>query len=248
MIKSFWTLVRSTTYAAEQEALDRSALLLLEQHIRDAAAGIERAKRALAVAIAQDEAEGKRLDTTLARIGDLEERTTAALVAGREDLATEAAEAIAMMEADRDAMREARAMFAKEIGRLRKDVGSAGHRLNELERGRRIAAAAESVRRIRAGGIRPDSGPVGLAEAEATLSRLRERQAEDVAADAAMETLDIGRAGTTIADRLEAEGFGRRTKPTAAAVLERLRQRQASQAHTNQAQPNQTHTNQESAS
>ena len=225
MSKSFWTLLRGAVHAAEQDAIDRSALLILDQHIRDAAAGIERAKRALAVAIAQDEAEGKRLDSTLARIADLEERAAAALAAGREELATEAAEAIAMMEADRDAIREARSLFAREIARLRRDVAGASHRLNELERGRRIAHAAEAVRRLRSGGVRPDHGAIGLAEAEATLRRLRERQAEEAAADAALQTLDAGTAGNSIADRLEAEGFGRRTRPTAASVLERLRQR-----------------------
>ena len=161
MSKSFWTLLRGAVHAAEQDAIDRSALLILDQHIRDAAAGIERAKRALAVAIAQDEAEGRRLDSTLARIADLEERATAALAAGREELATEAAEAIAMMEADRDAIREARALFAKEIARLRRDVAGASHRLNELERGRRIAHAAEAVRRLRSGGVLPDHGAIG---------------------------------------------------------------------------------------
>ena len=49
---------------------------------------------------------------------------------------------------------------------------------------------------------------------------------EEAGADLALQTLDVGTAGTTIADRLEAEGFGRRTRPTAASVLERLRQRQ----------------------
>ena len=228
MINTFWTLLRGAAHQAEQEALDRTALLVLDQHIRDAAAGIERAKRALAVAIAQDEAEGKRLEAALTRIADLEDRAAAALGADREELATEAAEAIALMEADRDAMQRARTMFAKEIGRLRRDVAGASHRLNELERGRRIAHAAEAVRRLRAGGVRPNASPIGLAEAEATLRRLRERQADDAAADAALETLDACEQGASIADRLEAEGFGRRTKPTAAAVLERLRQRQAS--------------------
>jgi phage shock protein A len=227
MSKSLWTLLRGAVHAAEQDVVDRSALLILNQHIRDAAAGIERAKRALAVAIAQDEAEGKRLDSTLARIADLEERAGAALAASRDELATEAAEAIAMMEADRDGIREARAMFAKEIARLRRDVAGAGHRLGELERGRRIAHAAEAVRRLRSGGVRPDHGATGLAEAEATLRRLRERQAEEAAADAALQTLNPGTAGNSIADRLEAEGFGRRTRPTAVTVLERLRQRHA---------------------
>ena len=58
------------------------------------------------------------LETTLSRIADLEERAVAALSAGSEELAAEAAEAIAVMEADRDSIREARATFAREIGQL----------------------------------------------------------------------------------------------------------------------------------
>src|SRR5919205_492817 len=154
MSKSFWTLLRGAVHAAEQDAIDRSALLILDQHIRDAAAGIERAKRALAVAIAQDEAEGKRLDTTLTRIADLEERAVAALNGGSEELATEAAEAIALMEQDRDSIREARATFAREIAGLKATVRKSSQRLAELERGRRIASAAESVRRLKTGDSR----------------------------------------------------------------------------------------------
>ena len=70
MLKTIITLVRGAAFRAEEEFADRSALLILDQQIRDAAAGIERAKRALAVAIAQDEAEGKRLETTLTRIAE----------------------------------------------------------------------------------------------------------------------------------------------------------------------------------
>jgi len=58
MLKTIVTLIRGATFRAEEEFVDRSALLILDQQIRDSAAGIERAKRALAVAIAQDEAEG----------------------------------------------------------------------------------------------------------------------------------------------------------------------------------------------
>src|SRR5262245_28512207 len=114
MFKLFYTLVRGSVAAAEEELVDRSALLILDQQIRDSAAAIERGKRALALAIAQDEAEGKRLEATLSRIADLEERTAAALAAGREDLAAEAAETIATLEADRDAIREARTTFGVE--------------------------------------------------------------------------------------------------------------------------------------
>ncbi len=173
MLKTIVTLFRGAAFRAEEEFTDRSALLILDQQIRDSAAGIERAKRALAVAIAQDEAEGKRLETTLARIADLEERAVAALGGGSDELATEAAEAIAVMEADRDAIREARATFAREIAGLKAAVRRSGQRLAELERGRRIALAAESVRRLKTGhGFGTPSGATALADAEATLAPL----------------------------------------------------------------------------
>jgi phage shock protein A len=231
MLKTLVTLFRGAAFRAEEEFADRSALLILDQQIRDAAAGIERAKRALAVAIAQDEAEGKRLETTLARIADLEERAVAALNGGSEELAAEAAEAIAVMEADRDSIREARATFAREIAGLKSTVRKSSQRFAELERGRRIASAAESVRRLKAGsglgasGLGAPGGATALADAEATLRRLRERQFEDAAAADAFETLDTEPNPSSVADRLEAAGFGKRTRPTGASVLDRLKQK-----------------------
>jgi phage shock protein A len=226
MLKTLVTLFRGAAFRAEEEFADRSALLILDQQIRDAAGGIERAKRALAVAIAQDEAEGKRLETTLARIADLEERAVAALSGGSEELAAEAAEAIAVMEQDRDSIREARATFAREIAGLKSTVRKSSQRFAELERGRRIASAAESVRRLKAGsGHGAPGGATALADAEATLRRLRERQFEDAAAADAFETLDTEPNPSRVADRLEAAGFGKRTRPTGASVLERLKQK-----------------------
>jgi phage shock protein A len=223
MFKTLFTLMRGVAASAEEEFADRSALLILTQQIRDAAAAIDHGKRALALAIAQDEAEGKRLEATLKRIADLEERAVAALGGGREDLAGEAAEAIAVLEADRDALREARAAFAGEIAKLKASVAQAGQRLAELERGRRIALAAESVRRLKTNVGRSGVGASSLAEAEATLKRLRERQAEDAAASAALDSLDADAAPAAVAERLESAGFGKRTRPTAADVLARLR-------------------------
>jgi phage shock protein A len=231
MLKTVFTLIRGSVAAAEEELVDRSALLVLDQQIRDAAAAIDRGKKALALAIAQDEQEGRRLDSTDARIADLEERVVAALAAGREDLAAEGAEAIAVLEADRDAIREARTAYGSEIARLRHAVTGASRRLSELERGRRVAQAAEAVRRLRTGPA-DMAGYATLAEAEATLRRLRARQAEEAAADAALRTLDGETAPVSVADKLEAAGFGKRTRPTADTVLERLRRRAAEPAGT----------------
>jgi len=232
MFKVFFTLLRGSVAAAEEELVDRSAILILDQQIRDAAAALDRGKKALALAIAQDETEGRRLDATLARVADLEERATAALASGREDLAGEAAETIATLEADRDAILAARATFGGEIGRLKAAVANATRRLTDLERGRRVAHAAEAVRRLKVGPA-GRAAAADLAEAETTLRRLRERQAEEAAADAALDALDQEAGPMTVADKLEAAGFGKRTKPTAAAVLDRLRCNAASAAPAN---------------
>ena len=97
MLKTLITLVRGRTALVAEELGDQNALLILDQQMRDATLALERAKKALAVAVAQESQEQQRLDATLARIADLETRTIAAIEAGREDLAAEAAEAIATL-------------------------------------------------------------------------------------------------------------------------------------------------------
>lgn len=226
MLKMFLTFVRGGAALAEERFADRNALLILDQQLRDAAGTFERAKKALAVAIAQDQQESARLAATNARIADLELRVGAALVAGDDGLAREGAEAIATLEADCVAAANAQALFAAEIVRLRRHVAQAQARIAELDRGRRLARASEAVRDMRRG--RSESGPpheATLAEAEQTLKRLRERQVEAEAADLALDELD-GAAAASVTEKLAARGFGPRLRPTAEDVLERLRARQ----------------------
>jgi len=223
MFKTVLTLFRGSVAAAGEELEGRNALLILDQQMRDAATAVERAKRTLALAIAQDQQEGRRLDATNARIADLEIRATAALDGGREDLAREAAEQIAALEVDRDAAMTARTLFAAEISRLKRHVASAEARINELDRGRRIARASEAVRALRRGGVeaaRPYEST--LPEAENTLKRLRERQMEAQAADQALIEIDAASGPLATAEKLAEQGFGPRLKSTADDVLARL--------------------------
>ena len=228
MLKTLITLVRGHTYAIAEEVADQNALLILDQQMRDATGALDTAKKALAVAIAQESQESQRLDATRARIEDLETRAVAAIEAGRDDLAVEAAEAIATLEAERDASLTARALFAAEIAKLKGHVLQQQMRFSQLERGRRIARAAEGVRVARRGRI--EDAPVfpgTLAEAEATLARLREHQVEAEAAEAAFDVLDAATGPIAVAEKLSAEGFGPRLRPNAAGVLARLRERAA---------------------
>jgi phage shock protein A len=224
MFKTVFTLFRGSVAVAEEELEDRTAFLILDQQMRDAAAAVDRSKRTLALAIASDQQEGRRLETTNARIADLEERASAALAGDREDLAREAAQAIANLEADRDAALTARTLFASEITRLKRHVANAEARITALDRGRRIARAYEAVRSLRRSGIeavRPYEST--LSEAEATLKRLRDRQMEAQAADDALIEIDAASGPLATAERLTEQGFGPRMKSTADDVLARLK-------------------------
>ena len=226
MLKTLITLVRGRTSQIAEEVADQNALLILDQQMRDATGTLDRAKKALAVAIAQENQEDQRLDATHSRISDLETRAVAAIDAGRDDLATEAAETIAALEAERDASLTARALFATEIAKLKGHVLQQQMRLSQLERGRRIARAAEAVRVTRRGRIENASIFAGtLAEAESTLARLREHQVEADIAEAAFEALDAATSPIAVAEKLSAEGFGPRLRPSAADVLARLKER-----------------------
>jgi phage shock protein A len=228
MLKTLITLARGGAAAAGEEIADRNALLILDQQIRDATAALERAKRSLALAIAQDTQEGQRLDRIKAQILDLEMRVTAALDAGHDDAAHQGAEAIATLEAERDAAQTARTLFASEISRLRNHVAQAEGRIAALDRGRRIARASESVRNLRKGRAEaalPHQST--LSDAEATLKRLRERQNEAQIAEDVLDQLDSVTSPLTTAEKLAAEGFGPRLKTTADDVLARLRQKSA---------------------
>jgi len=117
----------------------------------------------------------------------------------------------------------ARTLFAAEISRLKRHVASAEARINELDRGRRIARASEAVRALRRGGVeaaRPYEST--LPEAENTLKRLRERQLEAQAADQALTEIDAASGPLATAEKLAEQGFGPRLKSTADDVLARL--------------------------
>jgi phage shock protein A len=224
MFKAIFTLMRGASARAGEQIVDANALAILDQQLRDATGALERAKKALALAIAQDQQEGTRLEAVEAQIADLEARVIAAMGGGDERLARRGAESIAALEAERDAALTARKLFGAEIGRLRSHVAQAQGRLTALDRGRRLARVAESVRDLRRGRME-DARPyeATLAEAEATLDRLRQRQAEAAAAEDALGQIEASTAPARAAEELAAAGFGPKLKTTADDVLARLK-------------------------
>lgn len=223
MFKQILTLLRGRAFEAEQTFLDSNAFALLGQQIRDAAATIQSARRAVAIAIAQNEQEVTQYRTAQARIADLETRAIAALEKGNDSLAREAAEAIGWLEAECATSEKAQTQFSAAIERMRSVIRASEARLRELQRGERIARATVQTQKFDR-----SAGPQDLAtlsDAEETLARLRTRQQEiDITAQALRE-MDGGTDPSAIIEKLARAGCGVPLTPDADAILARLRGR-----------------------
>lgn len=223
MFNTLITLARGRGHDATQALADVNALSILRQQLRDAAAGVEAARRAVAVVMAYAERERRSLPRITAQLIDLEARALAALGQRREDLAVEAAAAIAQLEAERATVETALATYEVEITRLRDEVSEAETRLRELQRGLQLADATQKSQSVRGVVSRPVAASLG--EAEATLARLQSRQFHAEATAAAVIDLSAGQSADAVAARLAAAGCGPSLKPAAAAVLDRLREK-----------------------
>ena len=228
MLKQFFALMRGHSHEAAEAIADRNALVILRQQIRDCADAIAAARRAVAIAIAQNEQEVAQFKKLVVRIDDLEKRTIAAIEQGQNELAREAAETIAMLEAERDASSEAQKSFGTEIERLKRIIRVSEMRLRELQRGQRIVAAVDSTQRLRESA--PGSSLSALKDAEETLLRLRTRQKQIDATAAAMAEMEQSGDPAAVSEKLAAAGCGAPLRSSADAVLERLASKMAKPA------------------
>ncbi len=223
MFKLIATLMRGRAEDAEQAFVDKNAVPLLRQQIREAARGVEAARRAVAVLMAQAARERGGLARTTAALADIEARGIAAIEIGRDDLAAEAGEMIATLESELEAGQKTLATYEAGVVRLRLSLSEAEERLRRVQRGQRMVAAVEETRRLR--GPMADNGDAPLAEAEQTLARLEERQAGDAAADTALRDMTAATKAGDLSGRLADAGCGAPLRPQAEAVLARLRAR-----------------------
>lgn len=221
MFKMITTLVRGRGNDAAQAFTDANALTILRQQLRDAADGLEKARRSVAVVMAYAEREKKTAERIAAQRGDLEARAIEALKQDRDELAAEAASAIAELEAEGAANARAIAHYSAEIARLREQVALSEQRLRATQRGYQLADAAAKTHKLR--GTLPDGVMASLREADATLNRLQERHDHAEEVELAMVELTATSSAETVSARLAAAGCGAPLREGAAQVLERLR-------------------------
>lgn len=221
MFNTLRTLARGASARAEEAVRDEYAIELIDQKLREAEAAQKSAKVALAGLIQRQRSEQRQLDALNSRMIDLTNRAKEALAAEQEELALEAAEAIAQMENEATVRKESLAGLDKQIIRLRSNVEKTHRRIVDLKQGAMLARSTRHSQKVQVRLSRA-SGTAPLQEAEDLVASVLNK-ADPVEHSDIMDDLNAGLEPTGITDRLAAEGFGDPTKTTANDVLARLK-------------------------
>lgn len=221
MFGTLKTLLQGANARAEERVRAAYSIELIDQKIREATEGLKVAKATLASLIQRQRGEERQIAVLQSRSADPLERGRAAMISGREDLATEAAEAVAVMENELSLRRETRARLEARVIRLQASVEATNRRIIDLKQGSVAARALRDEQALQARLNTTLAGTNPLAEAEELIAGVLGR--EDVYEQAEILTqIDRNLDRSDVADRLAAEGFGRPMKTTAADVLARF--------------------------
>lgn len=222
MFSTLVTIFRGRAERTREQLEVAEAATIIEQKIRDAERGHERAKQSLAGLILRERHEDKTLSGLASRINDLEDRARQALTAGMDDLAAEAAEAVADLQNESEARQNALARTRLSVQRLRLMVEKCERRLVELRQGLITAQSIEAERRAHTDSQRDIAGLAAIVEGEAVLERLL-GDPDPIERAEILEDLQAELSGDDLVTRLSAEGFGEAPQTRGQDVLARLR-------------------------
>jgi phage shock protein A len=217
------TLLKGFNARANEAATDHFAIDLINQKVREAEDGVERAKHALAALIVRERTERKTLEALQSRKGALEIRVRAALEAGSESLALEGAEAIAHMENEISTRNTTLDRLGERIQRLRQSVERASRRVADLRQEAVTARAFDLERRSQMKLNRSLSGgSTAIHEAEQLIKRVTD-QPDPLMETEVLDSIEQSLSSQSAENALAEGGFGAATRMRAQDVIARLR-------------------------
>ena len=219
MFQTLGTLFRARAAEAEETLIDRNAITLLAQHLRDAKAEIGRSRAAIAGLMARETERGRGLDKLAGEILRREKEAQAAMEAGEDALAADLADAILALE-DRKAKEEdARAALTRRIAEAR-------GRLSESER--RFADLTDQLRAAREAGLSripasaaPTSSALERAVTAAETLKARDDRLADL--DDAYRRMEAETGEATLDARVSDAGLNKEREARRAALMKRLK-------------------------
>jgi phage shock protein A len=226
MFKTLSTLIAGVNARSEDRVRDAFAIELIDQKIREAEQSLKAAKATLASLIQRQRSEERQRDALKNRIKDMMGRAQSALDNGRDDLATEAASAVAQMENELTIRHETCDRLDQEVIRLRNSIEAGHRRIIDLKQG---AIQARAVRREQAIQTKLNS-TIGrtsnIEEAEELIGRVMGRD-DPFEQSEILREIDRDLGHETLTDRMADQGFSASNRTTADDVLGRLKKKKS---------------------
>ena len=222
MFKTLATLIQGQNARAEDRVRDAFAIELIDQKIRESENSLRAAKATLASLIQRQRAEQSQYGSLKSRITDLTKRASDALDNDREDMATEAARAIASMENELNIRADTLRRLDQKVIRLRNSIESGHRRIIDLKQGAIQARAVRREQDIQMQMVRTGTGQSSVAEAEELIARVLGRD-DPFEHSEILAEINHDLDGGSITDRMADAGFGTATRSTADGVLARLK-------------------------
>ena len=202
------TAVRGGVNEAGEAIVDRQALRIFDQEIRDADNGLIGSKGALVDIIAKRKLADKKVASLKASISEYEDYAMQALDKGDETLATEIADKIAGLEAEVAGEEGLAKSFADSEAQLRRAVAQTEANLKRLKQQVDTVKATETVQRAQAAVAARHSGAgSSMRSAVDSLERLKTKQAERAAKFEAASELARSTEEVSLDDKLKAAGI-----------------------------------------
>ncbi len=222
MFKTLATLINGQNARAEDRVRDAFAIELIDQKIRESESSLRAAKATLASLIQRQRAEEKQHATLKTRIADLTKRAKEALDNDRDDMASEAARAIANMENELSVRIETLDRLDQKVIRLRASIEAGHRRIIDLKQGAIQARAVRREQNIQMQMVQTGTTETSVQEAEELIARVLGRD-DPFERTEIMAEINRDLDGEAIADRMADAGFGAATRATADDVLARLK-------------------------
>lgn len=225
LFKKLITAFRGGAREVGEAVVDMNAIRIYEQEIEDARNNLARAKQDLTGVVAKEmqaEREIKRINGELERY---EQHAIDALNKGHEDLATEVANKIAELEAERADQESAKTQFHGHVERLKDIMKQTEATIRQHERELAMVRTTESVQKAtRSITDNYGAGATRLLDAKSSLERIKKRQQDFSDRMAAADSLEQESGSGSLDDRLKAAGIGD-TSGGSSEVLARLKKR-----------------------
>ena len=173
MITTLRTLFRASVFEAEEAVVDANGPKILGQHLRDAEADTQRARKVLASLLAREKAVARGLEGLTAERVRRETEARQALDAGDETLAADLAVRVVFLEDETALHQNEAAELSRRIAALRESLSQADRRIASLASELR-AARASAACRVAKKGLAEGMQPSALERAEAMAWRVRE--------------------------------------------------------------------------